>query len=53
MVGQLKIVELREKARAAMGPRFSIREFHNVVLRSGSVLLDVLERNIDTWIGKS
>jgi hypothetical protein len=53
MVGQLKIVELREKARAAMGPRFSIREFHNVVLRSGSVLPDVLEPNIDTWTAKS
>ncbi len=53
MVGQLKIVELRDKARAAMGPKFSIREFHNVVLRSGSVPLDVLERNIDRWIAKS
>jgi uncharacterized protein (DUF885 family) len=53
MIGQLKIVGLREKARTAMGAKFSIREFHNQVLQSGSVPLDVLERNIDRWIAKS
>jgi uncharacterized protein (DUF885 family) len=51
MVGQLKIIELREKARAAMGGKFSIREFHNIVLRSGSVPLAVLEAHIDEWVG--
>ena len=51
MIGQLRIVALREKARAAMGPKFSIREFHNVVLRSGSVPLNVLEHNVNEWIG--
>jgi uncharacterized protein (DUF885 family) len=50
MVGQLKIIELREKARAALGSKFSIREFHNVVLRSGSVPLSVLEQNVGAWI---
>ena len=47
MLGQLKIVELREKARAALGQRFSIREFHNVVLRTGTVPIELLERQID------
>jgi uncharacterized protein (DUF885 family) len=52
MVGQLKILELREKAQTALGSRFSIREFHNVVLGSGSVPLQVLERQVDTYIAK-
>jgi uncharacterized protein (DUF885 family) len=53
MVGQLKIIELREKARAALGDKFSIRELHNVVLRSGSVPLNVLEQQVDAWIGRT
>jgi uncharacterized protein (DUF885 family) len=43
MIGQLKIVELREKARARRGDRFSIREFHNAVLRAANVPLSALE----------
>ena len=50
MLGQLKIVELREKARAALGQRFSIREFHNVVLGTGTVPIELLERQIDAYI---
>ncbi len=53
MIGQLRIVELREKARAAMGPKFLLKEFHNVVLRTGDVPLDVLAREIDAWIASS
>ena len=53
MIGQLKIVELREKTRAALGNRFSIREFHNVVLGTGSVPLDLLERQVDAYIRSS
>jgi uncharacterized protein (DUF885 family) len=49
-VGQLKLVELRERARAALGERFSLRAYHNVVLGLGSVPLDVLEREVDRWI---
>ncbi|MEO5926920.1 MAG: DUF885 domain-containing protein [Bryobacteraceae bacterium] len=52
MVGQLKIIELREKARAAMGGKFSVREFHNIVLGAGSVPLQVLEGEVDGWIAR-
>jgi uncharacterized protein (DUF885 family) len=50
MVGQLKYVELREKAKAALGPKFSLREYHNVVLQTGSVPLSILERQVDAYI---
>ena len=50
MLGQLKIVELREKARKAMGDRFSLRAYHTAVLNTGSVPLPVLERQIDAFI---
>jgi uncharacterized protein (DUF885 family) len=50
MLGQLKIVELREKARQAMGSRFSLKAFHTAVLNTGSVPLPVLERQIDLFI---
>ena len=50
MMGELKILELRDKARAALGDKFSLREFHNVVLRTGTVPLDILERQVDAWI---
>ncbi len=49
-VGQLKITELRERAKKALGPRFDIRKFHDEVLGAGALPLDVLERRIDQWI---
>jgi len=49
-IGQLKILELREKAKKEFAERFDIRDFHDIVLRSGAVPLDVLERNVDQWI---
>ena len=49
-VGQLKILELRDRARAALGDKFSIKEFHNVVLRGGSLPLDVLAQDVDAWV---
>ena len=50
MVGELKIIELRDRAKNKLGPRFDIRRFHNVVLDLGSVPLPVLERAVDDWI---
>ena len=50
-LGQLKIVQLRERARASLGDRFDIRAFHDQILASGALPLDVLEDRIDAWIG--
>ena len=49
-VGQLKIRELRTKAEAALGSKFSIRDFHSQVLNSGSLPLVLLEKKINAWI---
>jgi uncharacterized protein (DUF885 family) len=49
-VGQLKILELRDRARTALGPKFNLKDFHTVVLESGAVPLTVLEQLVDEWI---
>ena len=49
-VGQLKILELRAKAKTALGAKFNVKEFHNAVLRAGNVPLAVLEQVIDDYI---
>lgn len=50
MVGKLTILRLRDKARAALGPRFDIRQFHDAVLLSGALPLAVLETVVDNYI---
>ena len=50
MVGRLKISELRDKAQKALGKKFDIRGFHDTVLKSGPMPLDVLEEQVDAWI---
>jgi uncharacterized protein (DUF885 family) len=52
-IGMLKIVAVRTKAQQALGSKFSMKEFHNVVLRTGNVPLSVLEQVIDDWIVSS
>jgi uncharacterized protein (DUF885 family) len=51
-IGQLKILELREKARTKLGARFDLKAFHRVVLENGAVPLTVLERLVDDWIAQ-
>jgi uncharacterized protein (DUF885 family) len=52
-LGQLKILELRERAKKALGDRFDVREFHDVVIDSGALPLDVLSSQVDAWIARS
>lgn len=51
-VGQLKILELRQRARTALADKFSIQEFHNTILQLGAAPLMVLEQVIDDYIAK-
>ena len=46
----LKIQELREKAKKALGDKFDIREYHDVVLTKGAVPLEILEQNVNQYI---
>ena len=49
-IGELKILELRNRAEKELGARFNIRDFHDVVLGDGAVPLDVLEMHINKYI---
>jgi len=50
MIGQLRLIELRDRVRQALGERFSLKDYHNAVLAAGTLPLDMLERAVDTYI---
>ena len=52
MIGQLKIIELRERARRLLGDRFSMKDFHTMVLTTGTVPLEILERQTDVYLAR-
>ncbi len=49
-LGMIKLLELRDRAQAALGAKFDLRAFHNVVLENGAVPLELLERLVNDWI---
>lgn len=51
-IGQLRIQNLRREAENTLGPRFNVRSFHDTVLETGAVPLDLMERHVRTWIAK-
>ncbi|MCB0461403.1 MAG: DUF885 domain-containing protein [Flavobacteriaceae bacterium] len=51
-IGEIKIRELRKKAEEALGNKFNIREFHEVILEEGTVTLSIMEKRMDAYIQK-
>jgi uncharacterized protein (DUF885 family) len=51
-MGQLKILELRDRAKKALGDKFDLRAFHDEVVDSGALPLDVLSDRVDAWIAQ-
>ncbi len=49
-IGELRLLAIRDRARQALGPKFALKEFHNVILRNGNVPLDVLETIVADWV---
>jgi uncharacterized protein (DUF885 family) len=49
----LKILELRERAKAELGGKFDLKAFHDVILDGGAMPLTVLERRVDDWIAET
>lgn len=49
-IGELRILAIRDQARAALGAKFSVKEFHNLILRNGNVPLDVLAQIVAAWV---
>ncbi|HUL47644.1 MAG TPA: DUF885 domain-containing protein [Steroidobacteraceae bacterium] len=52
-IGELKILELRARAQAALGPRFNLKDFHTVILENGGVPLTLLTQLVDEWIART
>lgn len=51
-IGMIKIIELRENSKKKLGDKFDIREFHDVILTSGPVPMDILEEMVENWVAK-
>ena len=51
-IGMMKILELRDRAKAALGPKFDLKAFHTVVLENGPLPLTILEKVVDAWIAQ-
>lgn len=52
-IGMLKILELRRRAETALGAKFDAKDFHDTVLRNGSLPLQILEEQVDAWIART
>ena len=52
-VGQLKILELRQRAKSALGEKFNLKDFHAVVLENGGVPLTLLDKLVNDWIAQT
>jgi uncharacterized protein (DUF885 family) len=50
MTGYLELMRLREEARSALGERFDLREFHDVVLGDGPLALPLLRQKLERWV---
>ena len=53
MIGKLKILELRKRSQEKLGSKFTMGDFHDVILKSGPVPLDIMEERVDQWIAAS
>jgi uncharacterized protein (DUF885 family) len=53
MIGELKILELRDKAKKALSDKFSLKDFHNMIIATGNVPLEILERQTDAYIARA
>ena len=49
-IGMLKILELREMSKKALGTNFDIQEFHDIILTNGSLSLSIVEENVKNWL---
>jgi uncharacterized protein (DUF885 family) len=49
-LGQLKILELRERAKKELGDKFDIKAFHDEILNGGNLPLDVMDQRVSNWI---